>query len=116
MSSAIPVLPLQHEGNLQPLRIVLAFLIRIWQAFGYMSLYPLQRHARCVGHVPARPDIARGRTRTTTAHRHPKLVGISAITVIYMFAMAVMEGGTGALHARSFRSWSWFGSRLFGGG
>jgi hypothetical protein len=79
------------RGTLQPLRIILAFLMRIWQAFGYMSLYLLTAATVFAMYLPARtkPD-------TRTAQR-PRIaieiqLALVAITVVYTLAMAVIGG------------------------
>ncbi len=78
------------RGTLQPLRIVLAFLIRIWQALGYMSLYLLTAAAALAMYLPARtkPDAPERRPRIAI---EIQLVFL-AMTVIYTFAMAVIGG------------------------
>jgi hypothetical protein len=79
------------QGTLHPLRIVLALLMRIWQTFGYMSLYLLTAAA-----VLAMWRPARTKSRATPAQRPRIAIEIQlaflAITVVYMLAMAVIGG------------------------
>jgi hypothetical protein len=72
------------QGTLQPLRIALALLMRLWQAFGYMSLYLLTAAMALAMGRPAR--LARPRIAIDAQ------LAFLAVTVAYTLAMAVIGG------------------------
>jgi 4-amino-4-deoxy-L-arabinose transferase-like glycosyltransferase len=77
------------QGTLQPLRIGLALLMRLWQAFGYMSLYLLTAAMALAMLRPARP-LAGATLRPRIAIDIQ--LSFLAITVVYTLAMAVIGG------------------------
>jgi hypothetical protein len=77
------------QGTLQPLRIVLALLMRLWQGFGYMSLYLLTAAMALAMLRPARP-LSGGTLRPRIAIDIQ--LSFLAITVVYTLAMAVIGG------------------------
>jgi dolichyl-phosphate-mannose-protein mannosyltransferase len=89
------------QGTLQPLRILLALLMRIWQSIGYMSLYVLTAATvlamwsparRQAGESPAQPCAG-----TPARRERPRIsveiqLAFLAVTVVYTLAMAVIGG------------------------
>jgi 4-amino-4-deoxy-L-arabinose transferase-like glycosyltransferase len=78
------------QGTLQPLRIILALLMRLWQAFGYMSLYLLTAAMALAMWRPARPQAGNLAPRPRIAI--DTQLAFLAITVVYTLAMAVVGG------------------------
>jgi hypothetical protein len=78
------------RGTLQPLRIVLALLLRLWQTFGYMSLYLLTAAVAFAMWRRPRPDPTgvgeRPRINTDTQ------LAFLTVTAFYIIAMAVVGG------------------------
>jgi hypothetical protein len=72
------------QGTLQPLRIALALLMRLWQTFGYMSLYLLTAAMALAMWRP--PHVARPRIAIEIQ------LAFLALTVAYVLAMAVIGG------------------------
>lgn len=74
--------------TLQPLRIVLALLLRLWQTFGYLNLYFLS--------IAMLLAMFRPPLRDTTGERPCIAVRVQfvflAVTVVYVLAMAMVGG------------------------
>lgn len=80
------------QGNLSLLRIVLALLLRVWQAFGYLNLYVLTLACILAMRYSPRP-VDRGKEAAGLPRiRLPIQFAILAITVIYLAAMSVLGG------------------------
>lgn len=92
------------QGNFHPLRIFLALLLRIWQTFGYLSLYVLTLACTLAMKFPALPD---GENRTVddsptkshfSANEGRPRISISiqllflGIAAVYLLAMSVLGG------------------------
>jgi 4-amino-4-deoxy-L-arabinose transferase-like glycosyltransferase len=78
------------QGTLQPLRIVLALLMRLWQTFGYMSLHLLTAATILAMWRRARPQ-AGGTERRPRIAIETQLAFL-AVAIVYMLAMAVIGG------------------------
>ena len=74
--------------TLQPLRIVLALLLRLWQIFGYLNLYFLAIAMLLAMFRPPLRDATGERPRIS---RQAQFVFL-AVTVVYVLAMAVVGG------------------------
>ena len=84
------------QGTLQPWRITLALLMRLWQAFGYMGLYLLTSATVLAMWRPARPLRPEPGGTPPIAER-PRIAmeiqwAFLAIAVVYTLAMAVIGG------------------------
>ena len=77
-------------GTLQPLRILLALLIRLWQTFGYLHLLILTVATVFAMWLPALPaagqDGARPRIALNTQ------LALLSVILAYVFAMAIIGG------------------------
>ncbi|MBZ5719461.1 MAG: glycosyltransferase family 39 protein [Acidobacteriia bacterium] len=76
------------QATLQPLRAVLALLIRLWQALGYLNLYLLSLAALFAMWLPAVQDEHGDRPRIAVDVQF----GWLAVIVAYLLAMAVVGG------------------------
>ena len=76
------------QGTLHPLRIVLALLLRTWQAFGYLDLYVLT--LACIAAMFFRPikDAHGERPRISLPIQYDFL----AIILIYLVALSIIGG------------------------
>ena len=78
-------------ATMQPTRILLALLIRVWQAFGYEHLWLLTGLMLWAMRLPAQPDSsAAGGTRPRIAI--PAQVAMLVVVLAYVCAMAVVGG------------------------
>jgi hypothetical protein len=75
-------------ATIQPVRIVLAAAIRIWQTFGYMHLYLLTAAAALAMLFPAQYDREGERQRIPI----PVQLVFAAVTFTYIAAMSVIGG------------------------
>lgn len=85
------------EGNLAPLRIVLAFLLRLWQTVGYLNLYlltlacvvamkyPAQGISANITHLGGGDEF---RPRINVANQFALLT----VAIVYLLAMSVLGG------------------------
>ncbi len=90
------------QGNLSPLRILLALLLRIWQAAGYLNLFVLTLACAVAMRYPAQQDSSffapanRQEVRHSTGLRPRIDVSIQfallAVTIVYVLAMSVLGG------------------------
>ena len=86
------------QDNFSPLRIVLAFLLRLWQTFGYLNLYVLtlacilaMRYSpQPLAGVPEDRAEAFGKLRPRISL--PIQSAMLAITLVYLSAMSVLGG------------------------
>jgi 4-amino-4-deoxy-L-arabinose transferase-like glycosyltransferase len=76
------------QGTLHPLRIFLALLLRIWQAFGYLNLYLLTLASIMAMWQPPLEDHGVPRPRIEVSIQ----LSFLAITTFYLLAMAVIGG------------------------
>ncbi len=76
------------HSTLQPLRILLAFLTRLWQALGYFGLFMLTLSALFSMWLPPRNDASGEKPRIDI---HVQLAFL-AVTLSYTFALAVVGG------------------------
>jgi hypothetical protein len=76
------------QATVQPLRIFLALLLRLWQVFGYFSLYLLTLATLLAMWLPPRRDANEARPRIAP---HIQLAFLAVITT-YVIAMAVVGG------------------------
>jgi len=76
------------QATLHPLRIVLALLIRLWQAFGYLGLSLLSLGALLAMLRPPLKEDGVERPRISP----PVQYAFLAVTAVYMTAMAVLGG------------------------
>lgn len=86
------------EGNLTPLRIVLAFLLRLWQTVGYLNLYLLTLACVIAMRYPAQaiPDSSKKESIGHSEYR-PRIVvssqlAILTVITVYLLAMSVLGG------------------------
>ena len=86
------------QGNLSPLRIVLALLLRTWQAFGYLNLYVLTLACMVAMRYSPQPlDRVKEAEAPATGKLRPRISlaiqsAILAITLVYLAAMSVLGG------------------------
>ena len=85
------------QATLHPLRIVLAFLMRLWQLVGYMNLYPLTLAALFAMWMPPLLDQASRKQGSGENEERPRIaLGVQfaflAIIATYALAMAVLGG------------------------
>ena len=76
------------QSTLHPLRILLAFLMRLWQTVGYLGLYVLTLAAALSMRLPALDDAGKKRERIAP----PMQFAFLAITVSYSVALAIVGG------------------------
>lgn len=76
------------QATAHPLRIVLAFAMRIWQTFGYMHLYVLTLAAGLALWLPARWEYGKERPRIAVKTQ----VAFLTVLATYLGAMAVIGG------------------------
>jgi len=107
------------QATAQPLRIVLTFLMRLWQVLVYFSLYLLTLAALLAMWLPALSDDGRERLRISIGTQFCFL----AVIAVYVVAMAVVGGAVLARYMlpvvplvilisvstlrRRARSWKW---------
>src|SRR5581483_1540436 len=87
------------QGNLTPLRIVLAFLLRLWQAVGYLNLYLLTLAGVVAMRYPAQAISAGSKKNEVGAGDafRPRIgipiqLAFLTITAVYVLAMSVLGG------------------------
>jgi len=87
------------QGNLTPLRIVLAFLLRLWQAVGYLNLYLLTLACVIAMRYPAQAISAGSKKNEVGAGDafRPRIgipiqLAFLTITAVYVLAMSVLGG------------------------
>jgi 4-amino-4-deoxy-L-arabinose transferase-like glycosyltransferase len=83
------------QSNLSPLRIVLAWLLRVWQCFGYLNLYVLT--LACVLAMRYSPQPLGGAKDEGAGKLRPRISpslqsAILAIALVYLAAMSVLGG------------------------
>jgi len=86
------------QDNFSPLRIVLAFLLRLWQTFGYLNLYvvtiacllAMRYSPQPLDRVKENAGAALGKLRPRISL--PIQFAILAITLVYLSAMSVLGG------------------------
>jgi hypothetical protein len=76
------------QGTMHPLRIALAFAMRLWQTFGYMHLYVLTLAAGLALWLPARWEYGKERPQIAGGTR----MALLAVIATYLLAMAVIGG------------------------
>jgi 4-amino-4-deoxy-L-arabinose transferase-like glycosyltransferase len=76
------------EATLHPVRILLALLLRFWQAVGYLNLYFLTLAGLL---ALRRPPVRDGNSERKKIALHVQLVFL-AVIVVYVVAMAVVGG------------------------
>jgi hypothetical protein len=76
------------ESTLHPLRIFLAFCLRLWQAFGYLDLYVLT--IACLAAMMFPPIKGEGEERQRIAL--PVQYTFLAIVIVYLLALSVIGG------------------------
>ena len=85
------------QGNLTPLRIVLAFLLRLWQTVGYLNLY-LLTIACLVGMKYSAQAISTNSNRVGGENEHRPRIDFSkqfallTVAIVYLLAMSVLGG------------------------
>ncbi len=84
------------EGTLQPLRIVLAWFIRLWQTFGYLHLLFLTLAALFAMKLPPVQSQKEGQNEGHNRER-PRIAlntqfAILSVIIAYLFAMALVGG------------------------
>jgi hypothetical protein len=86
------------EGNLTPLRIVLAFLLRLWQTVGYLNLYLLTLACGVAMRYSAQaiPDSSKAESIGHSEYR-PRInvssqLAILTVITVYLLAMSVLGG------------------------
>lgn len=87
------------QGNLTPLRIVLAFLLRSWQTFGYLNLYLLTLACVVAMRYPALAiSVASKNQSSSRAEEYRPRIEVSiqlallTVTIVYLLAMSVLGG------------------------
>jgi hypothetical protein len=80
------------ESTLQPLRIVLACFIRLWQTFGYLHLLFLTLAALFAMKLPPLQRRNEGGNRDRPRIALPTQLAMLAVIVTYVLAMAVVGG------------------------
>ena len=87
------------QSNLAPLRIVLAFLLRLWQTVGYLNLYVLTLACVVAMKYPAQvfPLGSKNKAMTGSADHRPRIdvsvqLTFLAIVMVYLLAMSVLGG------------------------
>ena len=87
------------QSNLSPLRIVLAFLLRLWQSTAYLNLYVLMLACVVALKYPAQVSTADTKNKGTAGptEQRPRIdvsvqFTILAITMVYLLAMSVLGG------------------------
>lgn len=87
------------QGNLTPLRIVLAFLLRMWQAVGYLNLYLLTLACLIAMRYSAQTISAGSKTNEAGARDEfrpriaiPIQIELLTIAAVYVLAMSVLGG------------------------
>jgi 4-amino-4-deoxy-L-arabinose transferase-like glycosyltransferase len=76
------------QGTLYPIRIFLAFLMRLWQTVGYLSLYVLTVAAMLAMWMPPLKDSGQQRERIAL----PVQFSFLAIIAAYSLALAIVGG------------------------
>jgi len=87
------------QGNLTPLRIVLAFLLRLWQSVGYLNLYLLTLACAVAMKYSAQAISASSKTSgISAANDDRKRIDVShqlallTVATVYLLAMSVLGG------------------------
>jgi 4-amino-4-deoxy-L-arabinose transferase-like glycosyltransferase len=84
------------QGNFTPLRIALAFLLRLWQTVGYLNLYLLTLACLVAMKYPAQTVSNKSEIGAGQGYR-PRIdvsnqFAILTITLVYLLAMSVLGG------------------------
>lgn len=80
------------EGTLQPLRIILALLIRFWQTFGYFHLLFLTLAALFAMKLPPLQNQMEGNNRERPRIALNTQLAMLSVIVAYVLAMAIVGG------------------------
>lgn len=84
------------QATLHPLRIVLAFLLRLWQVIGYLGLYVLTLACLVAMKYPPRIDGWRSQGSADGGSRPriaiPVQLAFLAIAVVYLVVMSIVGG------------------------
>jgi 4-amino-4-deoxy-L-arabinose transferase-like glycosyltransferase len=80
------------QATMHPLRIGLALLLRLWQVFGYFSLYLLTLAAVFAMTRPPLPEPCDSQNRERARIAWNVQLAFLAITVIYVFVLSVVGG------------------------
>jgi nitrate reductase NapE component len=87
------------QGNFHVLRIVLAFLLRIWQTIGYLNLYVLTAACILAMMYPPLPELSPAAKQEKTAgsklrQRIPVAIQFAfvAIAIVYIVALSIVGG------------------------
>lgn len=89
------------QENFHPLRILLAFLLRLWQMFGYMNLYVLTLACLLAMKYPAQiaaiKDLAGSREQSEEAKFRPRIdipvqLAFMTVAIVYLLALSVLGG------------------------
>ena len=86
------------EGNLSPLRIVLAFLLRLWQTVGYLNLYLLTLACVVAMRYPAQTISIDSKNESMSCNEYRPRIDVShqlailTVITVYLLAMSVLGG------------------------
>jgi len=80
------------QATIHPLRILLAFLLRLWQVVGYMNLYPLTLAALAAMCLPAQRDQGADKSEARLRIALDIQFAFLAVIVTYLLAMSVIGG------------------------
>ena len=84
------------QGNFTPLRIALAFLLRVWQTVGYLNLY-LLTFACLVAMKYSAQAVSNEKSVAAEDESRPRIAvsnqfAILTVTLVYLLAMSVLGG------------------------
>jgi len=80
------------QATMHPLRILLAFVMRLWQITGYMNLYPLTLAALFAMWLPPLRDLGANRDEERPRIALDVQFAFLAVIATYVLAMAVIGG------------------------
>ena len=80
------------QATMHPLRILLAFFMRLWQLVGYMNLYPLTLTTLAAMWLPPQRDYGENQNDERPRIALQVQFAFLTVTVTYMAAMAVIGG------------------------